>query len=64
MTAKEDLVEPNTNGDGQPVITPTMVNLTEQQQAPPPDYETSIKQENEIEEAENDNETGKSNRIV
>ncbi|CAF0890240.1 unnamed protein product [Adineta ricciae] len=59
MTAKEDLVEPNTNGDGRPVITPTTVNLTEQQQqqTPPPDYETSIKQENEIEEVEDDNET-------
>lgn len=59
MTAKEDLVEPNTNGDGRPVITPTTVNLTEQQQTPPPDYETSIKQENEIEETDDDNEAGK-----
>jgi hypothetical protein len=46
MTAKEDLVEPNMPYGQQPTM-----DTTDQQQ-PPPDYQSSIKVENEIEEIE------------
>jgi hypothetical protein len=46
MTAKEDLVEPNMPYGQQPTM-----DTTDQQQ-PPPDYQSSLKVENEIEEIE------------
>jgi len=58
MTAKEDLVEPNMGGNGQPTTTTT---TNDQQQTPPPDYESSIKIENEVEEIEDEN--GKEKQI-
>jgi hypothetical protein len=56
MTAKEDLVEPNMGGNGQPTTT-----TNDQQQTPPPDYESSIKIENEVEEIEDENGKEKQN---
>ncbi|UJR08730.1 hypothetical protein I4U23_012987 [Adineta vaga] len=57
MTAKEDLVEPITKRNSQSMTSLNVVgNTNDQQQTPPPDYETSIKNENEIEELEDDNE--------
>ncbi len=55
MTAKEDLVEPNM-ANGQPTTTiPTTLD-TNDPQTPPPDYQSSIKNENEEEvEIEDDN---------
>ncbi|CAF3511540.1 unnamed protein product [Adineta steineri] len=66
MTAKEDLVESHMNSSGQKRITrssvdlnittpTTVLNTNDQQQQPPPDYESSIKAENEVEDVEDEN---------
>jgi hypothetical protein len=48
MTAKEDLIEPNMSNGQQPTM-----DTTDQQQSPP-DYQSSIKTENEVEEIEDE----------
>ncbi|CAF1165958.1 unnamed protein product [Adineta steineri] len=66
MTAKEDLVESHMNSSGQKRITrptvdlnittpTTVLNTNDQQQQPPPDYESSIKAENDVEDVEDEN---------
>lgn len=58
MTAKEDLVESHlTNGQQQQQQSniPDPVDLPDEQQTPPPDYQTSIQNENEDEEIDDDN---------
>lgn len=52
MTAKEDLVEPNV-GNGQQTTTTTTTDANDQQTTPP-DYQTSIKIENDPEDVEDE----------